>query len=111
MDSNRYDIFTKLSKNAEKIKEILESKSNSPELAKLDTLFRERNGTFLQLKEIFSIDSVDEQEEKLMQQLIKDNRFILDKMEKIKEEMEAAMNRKEHDAKEISKYSSNNLKG
>ncbi len=109
MNNDRYDTLIKLSENAEKIKKILESKSL--ELAHLDKLFRERNSTFLELKNIFSINSIDEQEEKLMQQLIEDNRFILNKMEKIKKEMEAEMNKKEHDAKEISKYSSNNLKG
>ncbi len=109
MNRERKEFFLKLRENAREIKAALDSKEL--QLAKLDMLLRQRNETFEQLKDILVSDSIDEEEEELMQEMIEDNRIILDRMEEMKKEMEIDLNKKENDAEKISKYSSENLKG
>ncbi len=98
-----------LKENADKIKDALAE--NSLQLAALDKLFRERNSMFIKLKKLLENNHLNEEEEQLMNLMIEDNRFILDKMEKIKQEMENAFHKKENDANKISKYSPDNLIG
>ncbi len=110
MREKRIEIYKELKTNAESIKNILES-DKIENMALLDKLFRERNNTFFKLKEIFKMKEMDEEEEILVQEMIDDNNYILEKMEQVKEKMEKSMKQKEHDAKDISKYASDNLKG
>ncbi len=110
MREKRIEIYKELKTNAESIKNILES-DKIENMALLDKLFRERNNTFFKLKEIFKMKEMDEEEEILVQEMIDDNNYILEKMEQVKEKMEKSMKQKEHDAKDISKYESDNLKG
>jgi len=110
MREKRIEIYKKLKDNADAIKNILNSEGKK-NIAALDNLFRERNNTFFELKEMFKMKEMDEDESLLVQEMIDDNNYILEQMEKLKEAMEKEMKVKEHDAKNISKYSSNNLKG
>jgi len=109
MDENRKELFGMLKTNADKIKNALDS--DELQLARLDTLLRERNGIFVKLRDILTETSIDDEEQELIQDMIEDNGFILEKMNKIKEDMENKFNKKENDANKISKYSSDNLKG
>jgi hypothetical protein len=109
MREKRIEIYVKLKENANQIKDILQD--DNVNFATLDKLFRERNNTFFHLKEIFKLKNIDEEEEKLAQEMIDDNNYILEQMEKLKEQMEKTQNKKEHDAKDISKYSNSELKG
>ncbi len=109
MDSNKKELFAKLKDNATKIKNAL--KHDELQLADLDNLLRERNAIFVELKDILVSGDINEKEEKLIAEMIEDNRFILDKMVEIKQNMESQFNKKEKDADKISKYSSQDLKG
>ena len=109
MDENRKELFLTLKNNAKEIKNILNS--DELQLAKLDSLFRERNSIFVQLREILIADSIDEDEQELIQEMIEDNGVILDKMEKVKQNMKSEFNKKETEANKISKYSNKNLSG
>ena len=109
MDENRKELFLMLKNNAEEIKNTLDSKEL--QLAKLDTLLRERNRVFVKLRDILTETSVDDEEQGLIQEMIEDNGFILERMNEIKQDMENKFNKKENDANKISKYSSDNLKG
>ncbi len=110
MKEQRMEIYSKLKSNAESIKKILDSEGEK-NFAELDNLFRERNNTFFELKKIFKMKEMDEEEEQFAQEMIDDNNYILEKMEALKETMEKNMKKKENEAKNISKYSSDNLKG
>ncbi len=109
MDENRKELFLMLKNNAEEIKNTLDSKEL--QLAKLDTLLRERNRVFVKLRDILTETSVDDEEQGFIQEMIEDNGFILERMNEIKQDMENKFNKKENDANKISKYSSDNLKG
>ena len=109
MDENRKELFIMLKNNAEEIKNTLDSKEL--QLAKLDTLLRERNRVFVKLRDILTETSVDDEEQGFIQEMIEDNGFILERMNEIKQDMENKFNKKENDANKISKYSSDNLKG
>ncbi len=109
MDENRKELFLMLKNNAEDIKNTLSSKEL--QLAKLDTLLRERNRVFVKLRDILTETSIDDEEEKLIQGMIEDNGFILERINEIKQDMESKFNKKESDANKISKYSPDNLKG
>ncbi len=103
MDESRKKAYLELQKNAKEILDALDTEKF--ELAVLDRLLRERNATFLKLKDVLNKDSVDAEEETLMQGMISDNYAILQRIEEKKKEMESALNKKVQEANKISKYS------
>ncbi len=109
MREKRVEIYKKLKENADLIKSIL--KKEELNVAELDSLLRERNNTFFELKKIFNMKDMDEEEEKFAQEMIDDNNYLLEEIERIKSSKEKEMTKKEKDAKDISRYGKDNLIG
>ncbi len=102
MDESRKKVYEELSLNAEELKKVLSSDEFN--LAVADKLFQERNKLFYQLKDVFKLDSADDEELSFVENMIKDNNEILSLVEKKKEAMEKEFKRKEADSKKITSY-------
>jgi len=102
MDSERRQVYEKLSENADKLRDVLNKEDFN--LAEADRLFRERNTLFYQLKDVFLAKDVGEEELEMIEGMIKDNNELLAMVEEKKKEMEMKFKKKEVDAKKITSY-------
>ncbi len=102
MNEDRKKVYEELSSNAKELKKLLSSDEFN--LALADKLFRERNKLFYQLKDVFKLDSADDEELAFVEGMVKDNNEILELVEKKKEAMDSEFKKKELDAKKITSY-------
>lgn len=102
MDEKRKKVYRELSSNAEELRKVLSSDEFN--LALADKLFRERNKLFYQLKDVFKLESADDDELVFVEEMVRDNSEILELVEKKKDAMDREFKKKELDARKITSY-------
>jgi len=102
VDEKRKKVYRELSSNAEELRKVLSSDEFN--LALADKLFRERNKLFYQLKDVFKLESADDDELVFVEEMVRDNSEILELVEKKKDAMDREFKKKELDARKITSY-------